>query len=199
MQCLASTGLQNSVNFGRHFLFSLSLYLETKMLNSLSHILVIWVFWHFSTACYGTVWFTFGGFSTGYSTWYFFSTTSSVVPSDPYHYQNVTCKLYWSLIGRRKSSVLCHRIQYPVENPPKVNRTVPYHAVEKRLWTAVCVFGCWGHCLRSLVRVLVAYPPTAAAILQTPLSKDRDAHFERQLTWSIGCILNVRGSPQITF
>ncbi len=29
-----------SFNFVRHFLFSLSLYLETKMLNSLSHILV---------------------------------------------------------------------------------------------------------------------------------------------------------------
>ncbi len=33
--------VNSSVNFGRHFLFSLSLYLETKMLNSLSHILVI--------------------------------------------------------------------------------------------------------------------------------------------------------------
>ncbi len=30
-----------SVNFGRHFLFCLSLYLETKMLNSFSDILVI--------------------------------------------------------------------------------------------------------------------------------------------------------------
>ncbi len=37
-----------SVNFGRHFWFSLSLYLEMKMLNSLSHILVIWVFHSFS-------------------------------------------------------------------------------------------------------------------------------------------------------
>ncbi len=36
----------------------------------------------------------------------FFSTTSAEVPSDPYHYQNVICKLYWSLIGRRKSSLL---------------------------------------------------------------------------------------------
>ncbi len=25
-----------------------------------------------------------------------------------------------------------YQVQYPVENPPKVNRTVPYHAVEKR-------------------------------------------------------------------
>ncbi len=31
----------SSVNFGRNFLFSLNLYLETKMLNSLSHILII--------------------------------------------------------------------------------------------------------------------------------------------------------------
>ncbi len=61
-------------------------------------------------ARYGSVRFTFGGFSTGYSTvpgtWYFFSTTSAVVPSDPYRYQNVTCKLCWSLIGRRKLSLL---------------------------------------------------------------------------------------------
>ncbi len=46
------------------------------------------------TARYGSVRFTFAGFSTGYSTWYFLSTTSAEVPSDPYHYQNVTCKLY---------------------------------------------------------------------------------------------------------
>ncbi len=45
------------------------------------------------TARYGSVQFTFGGFSTGYCTWHFFSTTSAGVPSDPYHYQNVTCKL----------------------------------------------------------------------------------------------------------
>ncbi len=32
--------------------------------------------WRFSTAWYGTVRFTFGGFSTGYCTWYFFSSTS---------------------------------------------------------------------------------------------------------------------------
>ncbi len=52
------------------------------------------------TARYGSIQFTFGRFSTGYSTWYFFSTAK--VPSDPYRYQNVTCKRYWSLIGRRK-------------------------------------------------------------------------------------------------
>ncbi len=57
---------------------------------------------------YGTVRFTFGGFSTGYCTWYFFSTTSAEVLHDPYRYQNVTCKLYWSLIGRRESSLLRH-------------------------------------------------------------------------------------------
>ncbi len=60
------------------------------------------------TARYGSVRFTLGGFSTGYCTWYFFSTTSAGVPSDPYRYQNVTCKLYWSLIGRRESSLLRH-------------------------------------------------------------------------------------------
>ncbi len=60
------------------------------------------------TARYGSVRFTFGGFSTGYGTWYFFSTTSAEVPSDPYRYQNVTCKLCWSLIGRRKSALLHH-------------------------------------------------------------------------------------------
>ncbi len=41
-------------------------------------------------------------------TWYFFSTTSVEVPSDLYRYQNVTCKLYWSLIGWRESSLLRH-------------------------------------------------------------------------------------------
>ncbi len=60
------------------------------------------------TARYGSVRFTFGGFSTGYCTWYFFSTTSAEVPSEPYRYQNVTCKLYWSLFGRRESSLLHH-------------------------------------------------------------------------------------------
>ncbi len=51
------------------------------------------ILWRFSTAWYGSVRFTFGGFSTGYCTWYFFSTTSAEVSSDPYRYQNVTCKL----------------------------------------------------------------------------------------------------------
>ncbi len=37
-----------------------------------------------------------------------FSTTSAEVPSNPYGYQNVTCKLYRSLIGQRKSSLLRH-------------------------------------------------------------------------------------------
>ncbi len=57
------------------------------------------------TVRYGSL---LGGFPLGTvpGTWYFFSTTSAEVPSDPYHYQNVTCKLCWSLIGRRKSSLL---------------------------------------------------------------------------------------------
>ncbi len=54
---------------------------------------------------YGSI---LGGFPLGTvpGTWYFFSTTSAEVLSDPYHYQNVTCKLCWSLIGRRESSLL---------------------------------------------------------------------------------------------
>ncbi len=59
------------------------------------------------TARYGSL---LGGFPLGTvpGTWYFFSTTSAEVPSEPYRYQNVTCKLCWSLIGRRKSSLLRH-------------------------------------------------------------------------------------------
>ncbi len=51
-----------------------------------------------------------GGFPLGPvpGTRYFFSTTSAKVPSDSYRYQNVTCKLCWSPIGRRKSSLLHH-------------------------------------------------------------------------------------------
>ncbi len=65
----------------------------------------VMVFFHCMVR-HGSVRFTFGGFSSGYCTWYFFSTTSAEVPSEPYRYQNVTCKLYWSLIGRRESSLL---------------------------------------------------------------------------------------------
>ncbi len=59
------------------------------------------------TAQYGSL---LGGFplSTVPGTWYFFSTTSAEVPSYPYRYKNVMCNLYWSLIGRRKSSLLRH-------------------------------------------------------------------------------------------
>ncbi len=61
--------------------------------------------WRFSTAWYGTVRYgsLLGGFPLGTvpGTWYFFSTTSVEVPCKPYRYQNVTCKLCWSLIGLR--------------------------------------------------------------------------------------------------
>jgi len=59
------------------------------------------------TVRYGSL---LGGFPLGTvpGTWYFFSTTSAEVPSVPYRYQNVACKLCWSLIGRRKSSLLRH-------------------------------------------------------------------------------------------
>ncbi len=68
--------------------------------------------WRFSTAWYATVQFGtvyfWGVLGTVPGTWYFFSTTSAEVPSDPYRYQNVTCKLYWSLIGWKKISLLRH-------------------------------------------------------------------------------------------
>ncbi len=72
--------------------------------------------WRFSTAWYGMVRFSTVHFWGVFrwvlylvpGTWYFFSTTSAGVPSDPYRYQNVTCKLYWSLFGRRKSSLVHH-------------------------------------------------------------------------------------------
>ncbi len=68
--------------------------------------------WHFSTAWYGMVQYGsfFGGFplDTVPGTWYFFCTTLAGVPCHPYRYQNVTCKLYWSPIGRRTSSLLHH-------------------------------------------------------------------------------------------
>ncbi len=59
------------------------------------------------TVRYGSL---LGGFPLGTvpGTWYFFSTTSVEVPCEPYRYQNVTCKLCCSLIGRRKSSLLRH-------------------------------------------------------------------------------------------
>ncbi len=64
------------------------------------------------TVRYGTVRYgsLLGGFPLGTvpGTWYFFSTTSVEIPSEPYRYQNVTCKLCWSLIGRRKLSLLRH-------------------------------------------------------------------------------------------
>ncbi len=59
------------------------------------------------TVRYGSL---LGGFPLGtvLGTWYFFSTTSVEVPCKPYRYQNVTCKLCWSPIGLRKSSLLRH-------------------------------------------------------------------------------------------
>ncbi len=54
------------------------------------------------TARYGSL---LGGFPLGTVPGTFFSTTSVEVPSEPYRYQNVTCKLCWSLLGRRKSSL----------------------------------------------------------------------------------------------
>ncbi len=74
----------------------------TERLMALFHCMV-----RHGTVRYGSLW---GGFPLGTvpGTWYFFSTTSVEVPCKPYRYQNVTCKLCWSLIGLRKSSLLHH-------------------------------------------------------------------------------------------
>ncbi len=48
MKSLTSNYDQTVLILAGIFLFSLSLYLEMKMLNSLSHILVLWVFHSFS-------------------------------------------------------------------------------------------------------------------------------------------------------
>ncbi len=65
----------------------------------LIHIHIYGAFPLHGTARYGSL---VGGFPLGTvpGTWYFFSTTSAEVPSEPYRYQNVTCKLCWSLFGR---------------------------------------------------------------------------------------------------
>ncbi len=62
--------------------------------------------WRFSTACYGTVRFTFGvPLGTVPGTWYFFQYHLDWGTIEPYRYQNMTCKLCWSLIGQRESSL----------------------------------------------------------------------------------------------
>ncbi len=73
-----------------------------KTLMALFHCMV-----RHGTVRYGSL---LGGFPlrTVPSTWYFFSTTSVEVPCKQYRYQNVTCKLCWSPIGRRKSPLLRH-------------------------------------------------------------------------------------------
>ncbi len=100
------------------------------------------------TARFGWVRFTFGGFSTGYSTWYFFSTTLAGVPSDAYRYQNVTSKLYWSLIGRRESSLLRHWTcdTRPNIYPPDLNQHSQRWIGRNFLYQQKnsCFVVCWG-------------------------------------------------------
>ncbi len=47
-------------------------------------------------------------------------------------------RIAWNLGrgGTKKSTR--YQVPYPVEKPPKVNRTVPYHAVEKRHKKTIC-------------------------------------------------------------
>ncbi len=98
-----------------------------------------------------------GGFPLGTvpGTWYFFSTTSAGVPSDPYRYQNVMCKLCWSLIGRRKSSLLRHWTCdtrpniYPKDlNQHSQRRIGRIFCLNKRTFLHqpknVCFVVCWG-------------------------------------------------------
>ncbi len=63
-----------------------------KSMRELGELLIYGAFPLHGTARYGSL---LGGFPLGTvpGTWYFFSTTSAEVPSDPYRYQNVTCKL----------------------------------------------------------------------------------------------------------
>ncbi len=116
--------------------------------------------------------FTFGGFSTGYCTWYFFSTTSAGVPSDPYRYQNVTCNLYWSLIGWRKSSLLRHWTCdtrpniYPLDlNQHSQRRSGHSFYLKKRTFLYkpknCCFVVCWGSTDVPLVDSQVADPARA--------------------------------------
>ncbi len=74
---------------------------------SVSGSLIYLHIWCFSTAWYGMDRHSslLGGFPLVTVPGTFFSTTSAEVPSEPYSYQNMTCKLCWSLIGRRKSSL----------------------------------------------------------------------------------------------
>ncbi len=122
------------------------------------------------TVRYGSL---LGGFPlrTVPSTWYFFSTTSVGVPSDPYRYQNMTCKLYWSLIGRRKSSLLHHwtcdmRPIYPLDlNQHRQRRIRRNFCLNKRTFLYQpqnsCFVVCWGSTDVPLVDSRVADPARA--------------------------------------
>ncbi len=44
----------------------------------------------------------------------------------------VTVRFAWNLNRGGTKKMTRYQVLYLVENPPKVNRTVPYHAVEKR-------------------------------------------------------------------
>ncbi len=108
---------------------------------------------------HGTVRFgsILGGFPLGTvpGTWYFFSTTSAEVPSEPYRYQNVTCKLCWSLIGRRESSLLRHwtcdmRLIDPLDlNQHSQRRSGRSFCLNKRTFLhlpqIICFIVCWGN------------------------------------------------------
>ncbi len=78
---------------------------QVLMPNCVSHFVYNGAFPLHGTAQYGLVWFAFFFFSLGAVPGTFFSFTTVEVPSELYHYQNVTCKFCWSPIGWRKSSL----------------------------------------------------------------------------------------------
>ncbi len=107
---------------------------ELKLLKALFHCMV-----RHGTVQYGSL---LGGFPLGTvpGTWYFFSTTSAGVPSDPYCYQNVTCKLCWSLIGRRESSSLnlWHETQH---RPARFKSLIAEEQIQRELnEKALCIY-----------------------------------------------------------
>ncbi len=107
------------------------------------------------TVRYGSL---LGGFPLGSvpGTWYFFSTTSAEVPSEPYRYQNVTCKLYWSLIGENRLYCVTELVTrdpplqpYPLDlNPHSQRRIGRNFCLNKRTFLhqpqIICFIVCWG-------------------------------------------------------
>ncbi len=117
------------------------------------------------TVQYGSL---LGGFPLGTvpGTWYFFSTTPAEVPSDPYRYQNITCKLYWSLIGRKKKRLYCvteHATRDPPLQPyPLSDATFVWtnarFCINQKMSVSLYVeeYVCWGVCFLVSVYIFTS-------------------------------------------